>query len=198
MNEEELDDFADVSIITAMLIGTAKDATIKHAIRIQKMAFLVDKILAQPDLDEEFDFGPDKFGPMSENVENAVDMLIEWGYASQAGNKNGGASLTEDGLDLVNCASKKYPNIHKLCNYLNDNLSVLSNNELVKVVYRLYPEDTVNSLIRDELVNSDKVDSLIIDMKSSGTCEIVSENGTIYSVEINYGVARLEGAGIDA
>lgn len=175
-----------------MLIGTSENATMEQAIRIQKMAFLVDKIMAQPELDEEFDFGPDKFGPMSENVEGSIEALINWGYAIPAGQNSKGATLTEEGIELVEAATEKYPGIRNLCEYLNENMSDLTVNELVKVVYRLYPEDTVNSLIRNEMVQTDKVDSFIIDPHRSGKYEVVSENGTTICVKADGGVIRLE------
>lgn len=190
--EDDLDDYPDVLLITAMLIGTSEDNTMEHAIRIQKMAFLADKIIAQPDLDEEFDFGPDKFGPMSENVESSVGNLIEWGYATPAGKDGKGAKLTEEGMDLVKAAAEKYPGIHRLCEYLNGKMSDLSIKELIKTVYRLYPKDTVNSLIRDEMVKTNKMDSLSIDLSKSGRFEVRSENGTVYPVEIEDGVVRIE------
>lgn len=192
MFEDDLDDYPDVLLITAMLIGTSEDNTMEHAIRIQKMAFLADKIIAQPDLDEEFDFGPDKFGPMSENVESSVGNLIEWGYATPAGKDGKGAKLTEEGMDLVKAAAEKYPGIHRLCEYLNGKMSDLSIKELIKTVYRLYPKDTVNSLIRDEMVKTNKMDSLSIDLSKSGRFEVRSENGTVYPVEIEDGVVRIE------
>lgn len=190
--EDDLDDYPDVLLITAMLIGTSEDNTMEHAIRIQKMAFLADKIIAQPDLDEEFDFGPDKFGPMSENVESSVGNLIEWGYATPAGKDGKGAKLTEEGMDLVKAAAEKYPGIHRLCEYLNGKMSDLSIKELIKTVYRLYPKDTVNSLIRDEMVKTNKMDSLSIDLSKSGRFEVRSENGTVYPVEIEDGVVRID------
>lgn len=191
MFEDDLDDFSDVLLITAMLIGTSENATMEHAIRIQKMAFLVDKIMAQPDLDEEFDFGPDKFGPMSENVESSIEALVNWGYAIPAGHAEKGATLTDEGVEFVEAVAEKYPGVCSLCEYLNENMSDLSIKELVKVVYRLYPEDTVNSLIRDELVQTERVDSLIIDLHKSGSYEIISENGIVINVEINNGVVTL-------
>ena len=179
-------------LITAMLIGTSKNYTMEHAVRIQKMAFLVDKIMAQPELDWEFDFGPDKFGPMSENVESSVDALVEWGYAISAGKDRKGAKLTEDGMDLVRTAAGKYPGVYNLCNYLNSRMSILNNRELIKVVYRLYPEDTVNSLIRDEMVSTSKVDSFSIDLSHSGAFEVRSENGITFSVTVKDGVVRID------
>lgn len=190
--DDDLDDYSDVFLITAMLIGTSEENTIEHAIRIQKMAFLADKIIAQPDLDEEFDFGPDKFGPMSENVENSVSNLIEWGYATPAGKGGKGVKLTEEGMDIVKATAERYPGIHRLCEYLNGKMSRLSDRELVKTVYRLYPEDTVNSLIRDDLVKTNKVDALSIDPSKSGRFKIRSENGLIYPVEIEDGIIRIE------
>ena len=192
MFEDDLDDYPDVLLITAMLIGTSEDNTMEHAIRIQKMALLAEKIIAQPDLGEEFDFGPDKFGPRSENVESSVGNLIEWGYATPAGKDGKGAKLTEEGMDLVKAAAEKYPGIHRLCEYLNGKMSDLSIKELIKTVYRLYPKDTVNSLIRDEMVKTNKMDSLSIDLSKSGRFEVRSENGTVYPVEIEDGVVRID------
>lgn len=197
MIDEDLDDFSDVMLIVAMLIGTSDDNTIEHAIRIQKIAFLVDKIVAQPELDEEFDFGPDKFGPMSENVEISVDNLIEWGYAKQAGNRNKGAILTDEGLELVEEISKRYPCIYNLCKEMNEDLSGITDMELVKIVYRLYPEDTVNSLIRDNMVNTDKVDSFSIGMNQTGSFEVISDNGDVYMIHVEDGVIAIEGMSVD-
>lgn len=198
MFEDDLDDYSDVSLITAMLIGTSKDATMKHAVRIQKMAFLVDKIMGQKDLDDEFDFGPDKFGPMSENVESSVDMLIEMGYAKQAGGSNKGASLTEEGSELVEAASERYPGVYELCRSLNSGLAELTDREIIKLVYRLYPEDTVNSLIRNELVKTQRVDSFAVGLEGNGTFKVVTENGVSLTVEVEDGVVRITEAVVDA
>ena len=95
-------------------------------------------------------------------------------------------------MDLVKAAAEKYPGIHRLCEYLNGKMSDLSIKELIKTVYRLYPKDTVNSLIRDEMVKTNKMDSLSIDLSKSGRFEVRSENGTVYPVEIEDGVVRID------
>lgn len=192
MIEEDVDDYSDVQLIVAMLIGTSANHTIDHATRIQKMAFLIDKIIAQSELDEEFDFQPHHFGPMSEAVQTSVGELINWGFAEIAGGYGKGATLTRSGIDLIEAASRRYPGIYRLCKELNESMNNINDGELIKIVYRLYPEDTVNSLIKDEMVETKRVDSFEVDLNVNGTYNIISENGVLVHVIVNQGIVSLD------
>lgn len=192
MVEEDVDDYSDVQLIVAMLIGTSANHTIEHAIRIQKMAFLIDKIIAQSELDEEFNYEPHYLGPMSEPVQASVEELINWGYAVTAGGHEKGAALTESGIGLIEAASRKYPGIFNLCKELNESMSNINDRELIKIVYRLYPEDTVNSLIKDDMVETKKVDSFEVDLSVNGAYGIISENDVLVHVTVDHGIVSLD------
>ena len=184
--EVDLEDYSDVMLIATILVGTSPSGRVDDVIRIHKMAFLMDKIIADEDLDGELDFGPDKFGPFSENLEDSLDLLSSWGLLeSTVHGKSKRTALTDEGAGLLKAIEQKYPGTVELGRQLNSDLGSLSTRELVKLVYRLYPSQTVNSLIKDDMVKTARIDSFTIDDFSNGIHTVMSENGKRLEVEIN-------------
>jgi uncharacterized protein YwgA len=184
--EVDLEDYSDVMLIATILVGTSPSGRVDDVIRIHKMAFLMDKIIADEDLDEELDFGPDKFGPFSENLEDSLDILSSWGlFESSVHGKSKRTTLTDEGASLLKAIEQKYPGTVELGRKLNSDLGFLSTRELVKLVYRLYPSQTVNSLIKDDMVKTMRIDSFTIDDFSNGIHTVMSENGKILEVKVN-------------
>ena len=68
---------------------------------------------------------------------------------------------------------------------LNEDLDNLSTGEIVKMIYRLYPSQTVNSLIKNDLVKTSQVDSFEIDNFGNGNQSITTENGKTLDVQIS-------------
>jgi uncharacterized protein YwgA len=180
----DLDDYSDIALVAIMLIGTSEDHNIDHVTRIHKMAFLADKIIGDSDLDDDFDFDAHYFGPFSENLEDSLTKLKSWGIIRKSNASSKGSSLTDVGEKLLTMASEKYNGIYTLCCQLNNDLKNLSTDEIIKIVYRLYPNYTTESIIKDNLVKTNNVDSFSIPPQGNGSTNITSENGAIYS--INY------------
>jgi uncharacterized protein YwgA len=184
MDDIDLDDYSDVALIAIMLIGTSENNKIDDVVRIHKMAFLADKIIADPDLDEDFNFDANKFGPFSENLEETLTKLKNWGIIKPSRlSSSKGSELTEDGRRVLALATEKFQGISQLCLELNDDLKSLTTQEIIKLVYRLYPSLTNESIIKNNLVHSNKIDSFSIPISGNGTHTILSENGTKYNVQ---------------
>lgn len=184
--EIDIEDYSDVMLIATILVGTSNTKKIDDIIRLHKMAFLMDKIMGDEDLDDDLDFGPDKLGPFSENLEDSVNMLSNWGiFESSQHGKSKTTALTEDGAELLDLINKKYPGTVQLGQKLNDDLDDLSTGEIVKMIYRLYPSQTVNSLIRNDLVKTSHVDSFEIDNFNNGSQSITTENGKKLDVHVD-------------
>lgn len=182
----DIEDYSDVMLIATILVGTSSTKKIDDIIRLHKMAFLMDKIMADEDLDDDLDFGPDKLGPFSENLEDSVNMLSNWGIfeSSEHGNSKTTA-LTEEGTELLDLIKEKYPGTVQLGQKLNEDLDNFSTGEIVKMIYRLYPSQTVNSLIKNDLVKTSQVDSFEIDNFGNGNQSITTENGKTLDVQIS-------------
>ncbi|MEA4977769.1 MAG: hypothetical protein VB016_04380 [Methanomassiliicoccaceae archaeon] len=192
MDEDvELDDYSDVTLIAIMLIGTSSQYKIDHALRIHKLAFLADKIIADSDLDDDFDFDANHFGPFSENLDDSLTELRNWGLIKPVSSSSKGSKLTLEGEKILEAASKKYKGIFSICSELNSNLRNLSTDEIIKLVYRLYPSLTSKSLIKDKLVKTERVDSFSIPIESNSEIHIVSENGVEYTVVYKNGKATI-------
>ncbi len=195
----DIEDYSDVMLIATILVGTSSTKKIDDIIRLHKMAFLLDKIMGDEDLDGDLDFGPDKLGPFSENLEDSVNMLSNWGiFESSEHGKSKTTALTEEGAELLDLIKEKYPGTVRLGHQLNEDLNSLSTGEIVKMIYRLYPSQTVNSLIKNDLVNSSHVDSFEIDNFNDGNQSITTENGKKLNVKVNGNEIIISGGDIFA
>ncbi len=182
----DIEDYSDVMLIATILVGTSSSKKINDIIRLHKMAFLMDKIMADEDLDDDLDFGPDKFGPFSENLEDSVNMLSNWGiFESSIHGKSKTTALTKEGSQLLDLIKEKYPGTVRLGQKLNEDLENFSTGEIVKMIYRLYPSQTVNSLIKNDLVKTSQIDSFEIDTFKDGTQSITTENGKTLMVQVS-------------
>ena len=163
------------------------------------MAFLMDKIMADEDLDDELDFGPDKLGPFSENLEESINMLSNWGiFKSSNHGKSKITALSEEGVELLNTIKKKYPKTVQLGQQINNDLGDLSTGEIVKMIYRLYPSQTVNSLIKNDLVDSSRIDSFVIDDFNEGYQSVITENGKKLDITVKGNEISIVGGDIFA
>ena len=195
----DIEDYYDVMIIATFLVGTSSTKKIDDIIRLHKMAFLMDKIMADEDLDDDLDFGPDKLGPFSENLEDSVNMLSNWGiFESSKHGKSKTTALTEDGAKLFSKIEERYPGTVLLGKEINGNLDGLSTGEIVKMIYRLYPSQTVNSLIKDDLVTSSRVDSFEIDNFNDGNQTIETENGKRLNITVDGNEITISGGDLFA
>lgn len=139
--------------------------------RLEKLLYLATR---ESDLHERvqepLEFVPYNYGPFSKGIYEAVDLLEDAGLvteqramdgktidnAEEAGLDIGAAeyverrfSLTPDGEMVAGLLAQEHRDVVRLLSAIKDRYAGLTLNQLVHYVYTRYPEDTVNSVIRD-------------------------------------------------
>lgn len=166
---------ADLVLLLLAAPGQGKSATgrIDGVTRLEKLLYLADRESALPSqVEEPLQFVPYNFGPFSKAVYEAVDLLEEMtpplvrevrmadgetiDNETEAGLGTGRTEyverrflLTEDGQLVAALLAGKHPEVMDLLTRIKRRYGVMTLNQLVSYVYNKYPEDTVNSLIRD-------------------------------------------------
>lgn len=143
MGYNHTNDFDQLSYMIFLII---KFTRYPRNVKIQKIIFIYE---------EEFNkgffrFGEDNYGPFSEEVANAINILVANGYIKDMETKY---NVTDKGEKIFEklCA-KSYSNFDvKYFKILLNLFSDWDSNELIKFVYNKYPEYTGRSIIIDKL-----------------------------------------------
>jgi hypothetical protein len=141
--------------------------------RLEKLLYLADRESNLPrQVDEPLQFVPYNYGPFSKAVYEAVDLLAEMrppllrevravdgqtiDNETEAGLGTGTTEyverrfiLTEEGRLVSNLLAGEHPEVMDLLTDVKKRYGGMTLNQLVHYVYTRYPEDTVNSVIRD-------------------------------------------------
>lgn len=139
--------------------------------RLEKLLYLATRESDLPErVQEPLEFVPYNYGPFSKGIYEAVDLLEDAGLvteqramdgktidnAEEAGLDIGAAeyverrfALTADGKMVADVLSAEHRDVVRLLSAIKDRYAGLTLNQLVHYVYTRYPEDTVNSVIRD-------------------------------------------------
>jgi len=112
--------------------------------RLQKLTFLIDRILRFEEVKRISDVEPYYYGPFSEGLAEQLQGMTDEGILVE---RNGGYHLTDYGNELTNLIIDDFAHISNLIGAMNN----ISDRELVKIVYELFPEFTEKSLIKDKL-----------------------------------------------
>ena len=163
--EVDLEDYSDIAKLAITLIGTTPNQKIDHKLRIQKLAFLVDKVIRNSDLDDELDFVPLHMGPYSENLESSIHLLKDEGLITLGTGDSLKSELTDKGRLVSNKIKEELPEMYNASLKINEDMKDLTSKELTGLVYELYPSMTENSMIKDNIPATDKFDSFHINVE---------------------------------
>lgn len=135
------------SDILLAIIAAAGDKGLNR-VQLQKVAFLVSDEFGGRLPDDFYAFGKHKFGPYSDDIRADTEMLLYWGCirAEQGVEQQRGRYSIVDRCDsdTVNIASDIRQYIKETVDWVID----MSFGEVVRAVYRLYPEYRDNSVFR--------------------------------------------------
>lgn len=134
------------------LLAALNEKPIKNKINLMKMLFFIS--LNIPQLEQEFNFEADNYGPSSDVVNRNLEYLIK------------DAFLTEDkqGYKLYKLG-KEYLNLHEFDNIdleliedMKKLFDGLNSEEVCALTYFTFPETTTESLIRNRIIeNREKI-----------------------------------------
>lgn len=134
------------------LLAALNEKPIKNKINLMKMLFFIS--LNIPQLEQEFNFEADNYGPSSDVVNRNLEYLIK------------DAFLTEDkqGYKLYKLG-KEYLNLHEFDNIdleliedMKKLFDGLNSEEVCALTYFTFPETTTESLIRSRIIeNREKI-----------------------------------------
>ena len=112
--------------------------------RLQKIGFLLGKVLC---LDSEFGSESHHYGPFSQDVLDSLDMMAEKAIVKSDFNE-----LTEYGKEIVEYMIRVEPHIWSKASQLAETFKDIRGDQILNIVYDLYPEYTDQSKIKDRTI----------------------------------------------
>ncbi len=152
------------SDLLLLLLDTDKDQAIQGRTRLAKLLFLIQKeVIEAAKLGSEsekfdflvkaerFDFGPDRYGPFSDEIFDEIEFLSDVHFITRMGeDENESFKITSQGTDYVR--QKLLPKVGERgieeIKRLRRKYAQLDLRELLRYVYARYPEYAVKSVIR--------------------------------------------------
>lgn len=145
--ENEYDEFLETTSepekIAILLIGY--DGEVK-ATRLQKMA-LITKALLEGKVPDTH--GAHFFGGYSDDIDEGAESLRTEGFLQYGAGK--GFSLTPDGKEVFKRISKGDKTLNDVAEKVAKMLKGLPDKEVTAITYKLFPELTKNSVIKEEM-----------------------------------------------
>ena len=178
MQHLEIDDLI-VLLLGAPTSNPALSDRINGITRLEKLIFLVERESSFKELlAESADFEPYNFGPFSQTVYKAVGYLSSYGLITDTGIITSSTDdawaqhavigierddpyatrnfiLSEAGKRYYRALSEEIPQklLDELAEFKNE-FGSLPTRQLIRYVYRRYPDMTERSLIRDEIIGN--------------------------------------------
>ncbi|MBX8636169.1 MAG: hypothetical protein KIS30_04155 [Thermoplasmata archaeon] len=146
---------------------------------VQKMVFLVTKLMPERLKDYDNDYLPYDFGPYSELVETDVARMQDLGLL------NGDLQVDSTFNEMKHEISRKDIELDEIASLVSS-FKDFDRDDLVYVVYKLYPDYTVGSKIKS-YVRSKKLESMSFDaegLRKEKKLEIVTDKGRKVKVEL--------------
>lgn len=162
------------------LLDALNEKPIKNKINLMKMLFFIS--LNIPQLEQEFNFEADNYGPSSDVVNRNLEYLIK------------DAFLTEDkqGYKLYKLG-KKYLNLHEFDNIdleliedMKKLFDGLNSEEVCALTYFTFPETTTESLIRNRIIENREKIAVNLFKKNKISVEKASEIAGFKRVSLIY------------
>lgn len=140
-------------LILLLLYGDNK-FPIEGITRFEKLVFLTQKKVL--DISEnvkiKFDFGPDRFGPLSMEIYDELDFLKSVGMIKDGNRKK--YEITDKGIQFLEKKTfeRVSEDMRKRISNIKETYGKEELNDLLKYVYITYPDFTVNSEILDKVL----------------------------------------------
>ena len=142
-NQEFIEDMSDSDKI--VLLTIANSPNIKST-RLQKLALIIKAAL---DGKVESSHGAYLFGGFSDDIDESVNSLRSEGFLTyQNGN---GFSVNEDGKKLFQLLSVEYNKLESKVREVVEMVENLSDKQVTALTYKLFPQLTGNSIIKEEM-----------------------------------------------
>lgn len=165
--------------LVLLLLGAPTRVTEAHRqirgiTRLEKLLFLADKEGdVQEGIMERLEFVPYHYGPYSKEIYKAVELLEEANLLREVRTSDPdtvddmeevftGATeeeaverrfrLTDDGTAVSDLLGSKYPTLWKTMTSIKDSYAHMSLRQLIRYVYKRYPDYAERSRIRDEVL----------------------------------------------
>lgn len=143
------------SDLILLLLNGDNRHSIDGMTRFEKLVFLTQKeILDNSDnnIKIKFDFGPDRFGPLSMEIYDELDFLKSVGMIKEDDGKK--YKITDKGVRFLEKKTFERVNddIRKRISNIKEIYGKKELNDLLKHVYITYPDFTVNSEILDRVL----------------------------------------------
>jgi len=174
------EDITDIEKAIISLIAYSRNGRLDGDTRIQKLGFMFSKTSGDSNLDDEFSYMPHNFGPYSEEVEYGLKQLKQYGLINITG-KPVKYSLTIEGNKLFKPMEKNKDVIVLHAKEILSQIDHLDTNELISVIYELYPTFTKNSIIVNKIKNCNASDSIHIPINKL-------QNGTEFTIKSRCGI----------
>lgn len=149
------------------------DKQIRGITRLEKLLFLADKEgRVQDNIMDRLEFVPYHYGPYAREVYKAVELLEEANLLREVRNLDPDTvddmeevftdatdeeavercfTLTEDGVAVADHLGSKYPVVWQALSTIKDAYAGMPLRQLIRYVYRRYPEYAEKSRIRNEV-----------------------------------------------
>lgn len=139
----------DLRILTLMI--SAYKGKIENKMRLHKIVFLISK--NHPELEKFADFEAYYYGPYSESIESALDYLVSNGFLEEInkGKSRKSYIVTPQGKKIADKLIKEFPEVYSEISELYKVIDILTDDELLALVYFSYPEYAKESKIYDKI-----------------------------------------------
>ena len=129
--------------VTLLVIGHSGEI---KSTRLQKISLIVKAALEGK---VPKTHGAYLFGGYSDDVEEGAESMRSEGYVNYESGK--GYHLSQDGEEVFQFLCKKEPKMNETVKQVTEMLKGLSDKQITAVTYKLFPDLTTNSIIKNEM-----------------------------------------------
>ncbi len=146
--------------------------------RIQKYAFLVDKLIGSDELDSEFGFIAHDFGPWSEALADILDRLENYGLVKKKQNRKSEYRITDRSMAIIEEIERSRSQYIRAAETISKDFRRFTDDEIVAMIYDLYPDYASNSFIKEKMLSCGSSDFFVVPIVQENTVSrIVSRCG---------------------
>lgn len=142
---------ASADLLPLALLYVDRGRSVEGITRFQKLVFLAQK--EEEGVEKAFDFYPDKYGPFSSELYNALDdfedrnLIRQETEHTRGGNEKHVYSLTPYGRKVMRKAreDEKYDDVFEAAQKIKQKHNEMPLDRLLRIVYNRYPDYTDKS-----------------------------------------------------
>jgi uncharacterized protein len=157
----------------------SREGRVNGVTRLEKLLFLLDRETpVSNQVTDPFEWRPYNFGPYSKGVYEAVELLEQVGLLTEERRLRGetldeieeaSATLTDvegvercfmltaNGKAVAKLLADRVPEVARLVEHVGQQYGLMPLNQLIRYVYKRYPEYAEKSVIRDDILASNDV-----------------------------------------